>query len=128
MISTAEINSAFATSMSEAFDPGQGISMVATRKVGDKNEVMGLGCYTRNKMNFAELSLTIDDDFQGWDIEHRILERLSLLAEKVGIEHLISTVNATDILTLRAFRKIGFTMTATANHGCIIVEKVLWTN
>ena len=123
--SKAEINSAFATSMSEAFEPGQEIVMVATRQVGDKTEVVGLGCYTRNRMNVAELSLSIDGEFKGLGIENQLLESLSLLAEKMGIECLTATVHATNTLVLTAFRQSGFKMTAKANHGCIIVSVFL---
>ena len=125
-ISRAEINSEFASSMSEAFDPGEEIMIVATREVDDKSEVIGSVCYTRNKMNFAELSLAIDEEFEGHGIGTRLLERLSSLAKHMGIECATATVHATNTLALKAFRQCGFKMKANTNQGCIIVEKLLW--
>jgi RimJ/RimL family protein N-acetyltransferase len=69
----------------------------------------------------AEVSFTIEEDFQGRGIAGRLLERLAVIARANGIARFEAVVLRENKAMLRVFERAGWPMTSRREDGTIAV-------
>src|SRR5215468_6476204 len=82
--SFAEPSTEFVRSLCDSSDPRSKLTLVVTRSVSGRETIVAAGSYVARDAKSAEVAMAVEDRFQGKGIGANLLERLALLAARVG--------------------------------------------
>jgi GNAT superfamily N-acetyltransferase len=88
------------------------MEILAVRKQGNKDEVIGLGQYIDESPHIAEVALVVRDDYQNRGVGTELLSYLTYLAKRRGLIGFSAEVLAENRPMLRLFEKMGFDVEA----------------
>jgi len=90
-------------------DFSRDMALAATVMIGDRETLIGVARYVRDKDNgAAEFAIVVADAWQGRGIGRRLLERLIEAASNHGIRRLYGDILALNQPMLKLLRKLGF--------------------
>ena len=92
--------------------------ILATVKVGEKEEVVGVGQYGMDEnTHTAEVAFVVRDDYQHRGIGTELLEYLTLLAKRQGLQGFTAEVLMENRPMLALFEKMGFDIQRRSDSG-----------
>lgn len=115
----------------DASDFEHAVVLVATLGSGADEIIIGGGAYTvldrPGAARTAELSFTIEEDYQGQGLSSLLMALLSEIARERGVERFEAEVLAGNAPMLRVFRRSGLPMTQHLEDGVVHVLMDLGT-
>ena len=92
-------------------DFSRDMALAATVMIGDKETLIGVARYVRDKDNGgAEFAIVVADAWQGRGIGRRLLEELIDAARSHGLKRLYGDILALNQPMLKLLRKLGFSI------------------
>src|SRR5262249_30614138 len=98
-------------------DPSSKLTLVITRRKGNDEVVVAAGSYVRSDDRSAEVAFAVEDRFQGKGIATHLLERLALLATRVGIVRFWAVTQMEKRGMIEVFRRSGFPLEEKVDRG-----------
>lgn len=115
--SACEPSAEFVRSLCASSDPSAKLTLVITRRMGTDELVVAAGSYVRSDDRSAEVAFAVEDRFQGKGIATHLLERLALLATRVGIVRFWAVTQLDNRGMIEVFRHSGFPLEEKVDRG-----------
>jgi RimJ/RimL family protein N-acetyltransferase len=113
----------------EASDFVRAVSLVVTLAQGGDEVIIGGGAYTvldhPGELPSAELSFTIEEDYQGQGLSTLLMRLLTQVGRERGIRRFEAEVLAGNAPMLRVFERCGLAMQTRAEDGVVFVQMSL---
>jgi len=106
--SVAEPTAELVRSLCDSSNPRSKLTLVITRRSGDRETIVGAGSYIGLDDRTAEVAMAVDDRLQGKGIGTHLLERLALLASRVGFTRFWAVTQLENRGMIDVFRHSGF--------------------
>ena len=120
--SFAEPTEAFVRSLCDSSDPRVQLTLVVTRKAEDRDNIVAAGSYIRRDAATAEVAMAVEDKFQGKGIGTHLLERLALLAARVGYTRFWAITQLDNRGMIDVFQHSGFPLTEKFDAGYLELD------
>ena len=112
----------FIESLCDSSEPASKLTLVITRGFGAVETVVAAGSYLTGPDKSAEVAFAVDDRFQGKGIGAQLLERLALLATRVGITRFRAVTQIENRAMIEVFRQSGFPVYERLDRGYLEVD------
>src|SRR5215475_5977350 len=106
--SLAEPSAQTVASLCDSSDPHSKLTLVVSRMSGGKETIIAVGSYIASGDERAEVAFAVEDSFQGKGIGTQLLERLALLATRIGITRFWAVTKMENRGMIEVFRRSGF--------------------
>jgi acetyl coenzyme A synthetase (ADP forming)-like protein len=103
-------------------NPRQAMTLLVTRIRAQEVHIVATGTYLAKDDKTAEAAFAVDDAVHGLGLGTILLERLALLAARIGFTRIWAVTNADNVAMRDVFRESGFSVLETAEGGDIEVE------
>jgi acetyl coenzyme A synthetase (ADP forming)-like protein len=103
-------------------DPAESLTLVACRRSGADERIVGTASYFRISDADAEVAFAVDDRLQGKGIATLLLERLAAFASAAGFERFQATTMAENQAMIEVFRDSGFEARSRLHEGIVEVQ------
>ena len=121
----ADLAAAIAQHSSHAVWGGHAAALVATIGEGDDEVIIGAGGYTvldrSGELPTAEVSFTIEEDYQGQGLSGLFMRLLTQIARERGLRRFEAEVLAGNTAMLKVFQRSGLPMTKQTEDGVVHV-------
>ena len=118
----AEPSEALITRMCDASDPGQIVTLLAMRHVGNDVRPIAVASYMAVGGSAAEVAFAVGDEFQGKGLGTMLLERLAVMAAANGLQRFEATTLPENASMLEVFHDSGFEIRSKTEVGTIGVQ------
>jgi acetyl coenzyme A synthetase (ADP forming)-like protein len=109
-------------SLCDSSHPEKQLTLLIRRVSAGEDSVVAAGSYSGTAEKSAEVSFAVDDRFQGKGIGTHLLERLALLAARVGFTHFWAVTQLENKAMLEVFRHSGFPTEEKHDSGNIEID------
>jgi acetyl coenzyme A synthetase (ADP forming)-like protein len=109
-------------SFCDSSHPEKQLTLVIRRVADGEDSIVAAGSYMGTSEKAAEVSFAVDDRFQGKGIGTHLLERLALLAARVGFSRFWAVTQLENKAMLEVFRHSGFPTQETHDSGNIEID------
>ena len=120
--SVSEPAADFVRSLCDSSDPHAQLTLVVTRRSGPSDSIIGAGSYIRRDDKTAEVAMAVDDKLQGKGIGTHLLERLALLAARVGFTRFWAVTQMDNRGMIDVFRHSGFPLEEKFDSGYLDLD------
>jgi len=120
--SVSEPAANFVRSLCDSSDPHAQLTLVVTRRSGPSDAIVGTGSYIRRDDKTAEVAMAVDDKLQGKGIGTHLLERLALLAARVGFTRFCAVTQMDNRGMIDVFRHSGFPLEEKFDSGYLDLD------
>jgi len=97
------------------------VALVAVLEEHGHAEIVGGARYVVSKPGAAEVAFAVDDSHQGQGIGARLMEHLTEIAQRSGLEELFAEVLPGNAAMLKVFEKSGLPMSTRREQGVVHV-------
>ena len=98
----------FVRSLCDSSNPRVQLTLVITRRSGDRETIVAAGSYIGREGKTAEVAMAVEDKLQGKGIGTHLLERLALLAARAGFTRFWAVTQLDNRGMIDVFRHSGF--------------------
>lgn len=120
--SLTEPTSETVKSLCDSTNPRSQLTLVITRRSGERETIVAAGSYMARDDKSAEVAMAVEDRFQGKGIGTHLLERLALLAVRAGFTRFWAITQLENRGMIDVFRNSGFTLTEKLESGFIELD------
>jgi acetyl coenzyme A synthetase (ADP forming)-like protein len=106
----------------DSSEPGKALTLVVLRTIDGAPRVVAAGSYHLVRERTAELAFAVDDAFHGKGLATLLLERLTLLATRHGIERFWAVTHADNQKMIEVFRDSGFEVREKLEGGFLEID------
>ena len=121
-LSLAEPAAKLVQSFCDCSHPDRLMTLLVTRRVDDRERIVGAGSYIARDTQSAEVAFAVDDQFQGQGIGTQLLERLALLAIRNGFTRFWAVTEVDNRSMIEVFRNSGFPVKESIDGGLVEVD------
>ncbi len=100
----------FARDFCDDSDPSKRLTLIAVRRPGGTEKILGTGTYVVTPDGSAEVAFAVDDALQGQGLGSLLLERLALRAAGRGVTRFQALTHADNRAMIEVFHRSGFTL------------------
>ena len=97
------------------------VALVAVKKEGGRDVIIGGGRYVVARPGVAEFAITVEDRYQGQGIGGALLRDLAALAHRAGLKELIAEVLPHNLPMLKVFENSGLSLDKRQEAGVVHV-------
>src|SRR5207244_2276252 len=120
--SFAEPTVDFVRSLCDSSNPRAQLTLVVTRKADDRETIVAAGSYIGRDTLTAEVAMAVEDRVQGKGVGTHLLERLALLAARVGFTRFWAITQFENRGMIDVFRHSGFPLAEKFDGGYIELD------
>jgi acetate---CoA ligase (ADP-forming) len=120
--SIAEPSAEFVKSLADSSDPKSKLTLVVTRIASGHEVIVAAGSYLARDEKSAEVAMAVEDALQRKGIGSHLLERLALLAARVGFTRFWAVTQLENRGMIDVFRHAGFPLTEKLESGYLELD------
>jgi len=121
-LSLAKPSDKLIASFCNCSNPEQLMTLVITRRLNDRDTIIGASTYIAQDSQCAEVAFAVDDPFQGQGLGTQLLERLALLAVRNGFTRFWAVTEKENRSMIEVFRRSGFPIKETFDGGNVEID------
>jgi acetyl coenzyme A synthetase (ADP forming)-like protein len=120
--SIAEPSEGFVKSLCDGSDPKSKLTLVVTRIASGQEVIVAAGSYLARDEKSAEVAMAVEDSLQRKGIGSHLLERLALLAARVGFTRFWAVTQLENRGMIDVFRHAGFPLSEKLESGYLELD------
>jgi succinyl-CoA synthetase alpha subunit/GNAT superfamily N-acetyltransferase len=120
--SACEPSREFVRSLCDSSNPNAKLTLVVTRRAGQAETVVAVGSYMAAGEKSAEVAFAVEDRLQGQGLGTQLLERLALLATRVGIVRFWAVTQMDNRGMIEVFRHSGYPLQEKVDRGYLELD------